>query len=144
MEIEIPVAGVGRANGVDIGLLYRVGERGRIGLFLKNLNSPKIKDPLPRRVVGGFVIKPEKRVLVGVDFESSINPSSSSRSWMMGFEFEFAKGFFIRCGLQEDPRRHTFGVGIEKGWGRFDWGYLSHEALGGTHGATIILRFGKR
>lgn len=145
MEVDIPTVGVGKTGGVDFGLLHKVGDKMRIGFFWANMNSPRIVEPLPRRVVSGISIRPIDRMVVGVDFEVSITPHLDHRSsWMVGLEFGVTEGFFVRSGLRTDPPRPAFGFGLGRRWGRFDYAYLYHEILGGTHGVSIILRFGKR
>lgn len=142
MELDIPTVGRRGSLGVDLGILHKMTDRVWSGLFFSNLNSPKIIEPIPRRIVLGVAVRPISRMVVALDHGLLITPHLDHRSsWMAGLEFGLTGEIFIRCGLRTTPLRQGLGFGIDTGWGRIDYGYLAHGVLGGTHGVTII--FGK-
>lgn len=145
MELSIETVGRGTDLGLDLGLLQEFGPKVNLGLFWQNMNNPRIGEALPSKISAGIALKPVERIILALDYRIIETPIKESfASLAVGSEVELTRYFLLRAGIQSEPQRVTFGFGIHQKWAGFDYAYLTHHVLGGTHQLSLILRFGKR
>lgn len=126
--------GSANAMGVDVGVLGTLRGRTRFGLFVKNLNNPKMGDPnakdLPQWFTGGVCYSPYGGVQTAIELQKQDNEDLRACG---GFEFEINDYVTLRGGLQNQPNRMSAGFGARWQMVRLDYSYTSHPVLPGTH-----------
>jgi len=127
---------LGSANtfGLDVGVLGTLRGRTRFGLFVKNLNNPKLGDPdpkdLPQWFAAGVCYSPYAGVATSLELQKQDTEDLRASA---GFEFDLTDYATLRGGLQNQPNRLSVGFGTHWRMIRFDYSYTSHATLPGSH-----------
>jgi len=135
---------LGSANsfGIDIGVLGTMRGRTRFGLFVKNINNPKMGDPdaedLPQWFAAGVAYSPYGGVETVLELQKQ---DAEDLRACFGLEFEIADYLTLRGGLQNQPNRLSAGFGTHWRSIRIDYSYTSHATLPGTHHFGAGFRF---
>jgi hypothetical protein len=124
------------------GLVYILDEL-RWGFFVNNLNRASvadIDDQIPMLFSTGLSFDILKNFSLNFALEKDIrfNPSVQ-----FGIEYDIIEYLSLRAGTSNDPSRFTAGVGINYSIFSLDYAFFTHQDLGLTHQAGIILSFGK-
>jgi len=124
------------------GLVYILDEL-RWGFAVTNLNRASIADiddQIPMVLSTGLSYDILQNFSLNFALEKDIrfNPSVQ-----IGIEYDIIEYFSLRAGTSNDPSRFTAGVGINYSMFSLDYAFFTHQDLGLTHQAGIILSFGR-
>jgi len=124
------------------GLVYILDEL-RWGFVVNNLNRASIADiddQIPMVLSTGFSYDILQNFSLNFALEKDIrfNPSVQ-----LGIEYDIIEYLSLRAGTSNDPSRFTAGVGINYSIFSLDYAFFTHQDLGLTHQAGIILSFGR-
>jgi len=124
------------------GLVYILDEL-RWGFFVNNLNRASvadIDDQIPMVFATGLSFDIIQNFSLNFALEKDIrfNPSVQ-----FGIEYDIIEYLSLRAGTSNDPSRFTAGIGINYSIFSLDYAFFTHQDLGLTHQAGIILSFGK-
>jgi len=124
------------------GLVYILDEL-RWGFFVNNLNRASvadIDDQIPMVLSTGFSFDILQNFSLNFAIEKDIrfNPSVQ-----FGIEYDIIEYLSLRAGTSNDPSRFSAGLGINYSIFSLDYAFFTHQDLGLTHQAGIILSFGK-
>jgi hypothetical protein len=124
------------------GLVYILDEL-RWGFVVNNLNRASIADiddQIPMVLLTGFSFDILQNFSLNFALEKDIrfNPSIQ-----FGIEYDIIEYLSLRAGTSNDPSRFTAGVGINYSIFSLDYAFFTHQDLGLTHQAGIIISFGK-
>ena len=124
------------------GLVYILDEL-RWGFFVNNLNRASvadIDDQIPMVFATGLSFDIIQNFSLNFALEKDIrfNPSVQ-----FGIEYHIIEYLSLRAGTSNDPSRFTAGIGINYSIFSLDYAFFTHQDLGLTHQAGIILSFGK-
>ena len=130
------------AFGFDIGLLWVLRDRTRIGLLLHNINEPSMgkvnRETLPQWVSAGISYKPYYGVVTELDVRSFRGEDVEIH---MGMEFAVTEFLGMRFGFQTKPNSLTGGLTVGLEHLEVDYSYSSHSVLPGTHHVALGARF---
>lgn len=130
-----------KAWGFDLGSLFHINEKAQIGLALKNANQPELlrgSEEIPLSYSVGVSLYPYKQVLLSAELYQT---KSEQEELRFGQEIKVFQSLALRFGMKTSPACYSLGTGMELEKLRFDYGYLSHPTLGGTHKATLSFGF---
>ena len=125
-------AGEVESFGLDIGLLASLRDKVSFGVFVKNINNPKISkgassSHLPRRLDLGITYYPFEQLTTTFAVERVLGSDESS--FRFGVEYELSSSFLLRTGIQLNPNR--YGAGFSYKINNFELSYsiLTHSVL---------------
>ena len=131
--------------GLDLGFLASLREKVSLGVFIKNINSPRIGQGsnaqfLPRRLNIGCSYSPSKFLKTSLIYERLIY--NESNQFRFGIEYEFHEYFILRTGVQMKPNRFGFGFlsPINDNLS-VAYGLITHPILPLTHNVEVGLHF---
>jgi hypothetical protein len=136
-----PPYGDFRALGIDLGSLFRIKDKAQLGLALKNINQPELingSEKLPFSCSFGISLYPYKQILLSADLHKT---ESEEGELGFGQEIKLFSSLALRFGMKSAPACYSLGSGVELEKLRFDYGYLSHPVLGGSHKVTLSFDF---
>jgi hypothetical protein len=138
LKLKIEGAGQAETWGIDLGALWHLGEKTKLGFLARNINSPEIAgEPIGKKTSFGLAFSPFKKLILAVD----LNEEEGQSSWLsFGEELQIASHFFLRAGVQTNPSRLAGGFGIKFKFFQVDYAYFSHTVLGATHQFSLTLR----
>ncbi len=124
------------------GLVYILDEL-RWGFVVNNLNRASIADiddQIPIVLSTGFSYDILQNFSLNFALEKDIrfNPSIQ-----FGIEYNIIEYLSLRAGTSNDPSKFTAGLGINYSIFSLDYAFFTHQDLGLTHQAGIILSFDK-
>lgn len=127
----------------DLGLSYRsTDKRSMLGLALQNVgNDMKFVSeafPLPRNLKAGagyWLI--DEKLLTVCDVNKAID---ENLKYSLGVELSPYKEIALRAGWQSSNSA-AFGFGVKYQSSYFDYAFAPYENIGGTHRASIHIRF---
>ena len=124
------------------GLVYILDEL-RWGFVVSNLNRASIADiddQIPMVLLTGFSFDILQNFSLNLALEKDIRFDPSVQ---IGIEYDIIEYLSLRAGTSNDPSRFSAGVGINYSIFSLDYAFFTHQDLGLTHQAGIILSFGK-
>jgi len=126
--------GSGSAFGLDLGLQGSIYSRTYIGLYILNINTPKIgaltKYDLPQRIVAGLAYQPVTELITAISFNKTVGYDIQVEG---GFEYQIIPLLALRLGAGTSPNRFSGGVGFAYENIRFDYALRTHPVLSETH-----------
>ena len=131
--------------GLDLGVMASLREKVVLGVFIKNINSPRIgrgsnAQFLPRRLNIGCTYHPTQSLKTSFVYERLIY--SNTNQFRFGVEYEFHKYFILRTGVQMKPNRFGFGfLSPINDKISIAYGLITHPILPLTHNAEFGLNF---
>tara|TARA_Y100000994_G_C15662195_1_gene429975 strand:- start:65 stop:958 length:894 start_codon:yes stop_codon:yes gene_type:complete len=131
--------------GLDLGFIASLRDKVHLGVFVKNINSPRIgrgsnAQFLPRRLNIGCSYHPTKTLKTNFVYEKLIY--SDTNQFRFGVEYEFHKYFILRTGVQMKPNRLGFGFLSPINENMFcAYGLITHPILPLTHSIEFGLNF---
>ncbi|HVP35635.1 MAG TPA: hypothetical protein VMT04_01435 [Terriglobales bacterium] len=129
------------ALGLDLGSLYKLDEKVQIGFALRNINQPELiknSDRIPFSYSAGISLYPYKQVFLAAELDQTRSEKEELR---FGQEIKIFRNLALRFGMKTSPACYSLGTGLELENLRFDYGYLSHPVLGGSHKVTLSFGF---
>ena len=129
---------------MDIGFLASLRGKNRIGVFIKNINSPKIgrgitNQNLPRKIDIGFSTIPYDPLIISFSMEQLLGYKSPQ--FKTSLKYQVNKVLCLNTGVQINPNRFGIGFIVRKGNISLSYGYLTHHVLPGTHQSNIGFSF---
>jgi len=131
--------------GLDLGVMASLREKVILGVFIKNINSPRIgrgsnAQFLPRRLNIGCSYHPSKSLKTSFVYERILY--NDTNQFRFGVEYEFHKYFILRTGVQMKPNRFGFGfLSPVSDKISIAYGLITHPILPLTHNAEFGLNF---
>jgi len=122
--------------GLDLGFLGSLRDKNRLGVFIKNINSPMIGEGmstqnLPRKIHIGLTTIPNEMMEVSFTMEQLLGYHDAQ--YRTALQYQLNQFLFLNAGVQVNPNRFGFGFNVEKNNFNISYGYLTHHVLPGTH-----------
>ena len=141
-SLSIKNYGSASTVGIDVGLLLPILDNLRWGIAARNLNAATIgasNEKLPQSFTIGTAYLPTSNLILTIDYqkESKVDPSTR-----VGVEYGIVEGIVIRGGSSTEPLQWSGGFGITYSVFQVDYAFSTHQELGGTHQASISIRWG--
>ncbi|MHA2100887.1 MAG: hypothetical protein ACW99A_19615 [Candidatus Kariarchaeaceae archaeon] len=124
------------------GLAYITNEI-RWGFSISNLNRASIgneDDQIPMVFATGFSYDLINTLSLNLGIDKDIRYKPSIR---FGIEYDIIKYLSLRAGFQNEPSKYSAGIGINYSIVNLDYALFTHQDLGLTHQAGIIISFGR-
>jgi len=127
--------GKGNAIGLDIGLQASLRDRHWIGVFVSNINRPKIGEgststPLPQRLQAGFGYSPYSVVWTYFSLTKAVNHDTQYHA---GIEYYLFKNIRLMFGTHSGPSRFGAGISADLDFFNISYGLITHPVLPLTH-----------
>ena len=122
--------------GIDLGFLGVLRNKNRLGVFIKNVNSPTIGEGfsnqnLPRVFHIGLTTIPNNFMEVSFSAEQLLGYHSAQYRTALQYKLN---GFLqINTGVQINPNRFGIGFSYQKDSFNISYGYLTQHVLPSTH-----------
>jgi hypothetical protein len=124
------------------GLVYILDEL-RWGFSVDNLSKASVADlddQIPMVLITGLSYDVIQVFSLNLALEKDIRYNPSVK---FGIEYEIIQYLSLRAGTSNEPSRFTAGIGINYSLFSLDYAFYTHQDLGLTHQAGIIISFGK-
>jgi hypothetical protein len=119
----------------EAGLLITASENLRFGIHLFNPVPNSIrKNEMTSGIRAGAGLKLNSNILAGAELEMTTGGLTDFRT---GFDYEAAKGFWIRGGFRTLNSSFSFGLGYRAKPAIIDIAFATHEKLGLTSSISI-------
>ena len=128
---------------LNFGGLAYVTDQIRWGFSITNINRASVgneDDQIPMIFSTGFSYNIINSMSLNLAIEKDIRYKPSLQ---YGIEYNIIKYLSLRLGFQNKPARYSAGVGINYSIISLDYSFFTHQDLGLTHQAGIIISFGK-
>ncbi len=128
---------------LNFGGLTYITKQIRWGFAISNLNRASISDDddqIPMIFTTGFSYDLINTLSINLAIEKDIRYKPSVQ---FGIEYDIIKYLSLRVGFQNEPSRYTAGIGINYSMISLDYALFTHQELGLTHQAGIIISFGR-
>ena len=128
---------------LNFGGLAYITKQIRWGFAISNLNRASISDDddqIPMVFTTGFSYDLINTLSINLAIEKDIRYKPSGQ---FGIEYDIIKYLSLRVGFQNEPSRYTAGIGINYSMISLDYALFTHQELGLTHQAGIIISFGR-
>lgn len=128
---------------LNFGGLAYVTNQLRWGFAITNLNRATVADEddqIPMIFSTGFSYDMLNTLSLNLAIEKDIRYKPSIQC---GIEYNIVKYLALRIGFQNQPSRYSAGIGINYSIVSLDYSLFTHQDLGLTHQAGIIISFGK-
>ena len=128
---------------LNFGGLAYVTDQIRWGFSISNINHATVgneDDQIPMIFSTGFSYDVIKTMNLNLSVDKDIRYKPSLQ---YGIEYNIIKYLSLRFGFQNKPARYSAGVGINYSIISLDYSFFTHQDLGLTHQAGIIISFGK-
>jgi len=128
---------------LNFGGLAYITKQIRWGFAISNLNRASISDEddqIPMVFTTGFSYDLINTLSINLAVEKDIRYKPSVQ---FGIEYDIIKYLSLRVGFQNEPSRYTAGIGINYSMVSLDYALFTHQELGLTHQAGIIISFGR-
>jgi hypothetical protein len=140
--IEIEKYGNDNSFSLNLGGLTYVSNYFRIGFSVHNINQATFgseEDQIPTIFSAGVSYDVLSNLTLNSSIEKELEYDFSLRT---GIEYDIIKYLSLRVGFNNYPSTYTAGVGINFLFFNLDYAVFTHEYLGLTHQAGLIIHFG--
>ena len=152
VQVAINDGSVGLTQGNRSAIVFEVGgimdisEKLSFGLHAYNVSTTKLRsdngeDRLPIILKAGASWKPIKKIFVNVEVEKDVD---FKPNFKFGLDYEVAKTFWVRTGLNTLPQTNSFGIGFSPKNMKFDYALVLATKLGLTHQFSLVYLFKSR
>ena len=149
VQVAINDGSVGLTQGKRSALVFEVGgimdisEKLSFGLHAYNVSTAKLRsdngqDRLPIILKAGASWKPIKKLFVNVEVEKDVD---FKPNFKFGLDYEVAKMFWVRTGLNTLPQTNSFGIGFSPKNIKFDYALVLATKFGLTHQFSLVYLF---
>ncbi|MEB2776235.1 hypothetical protein SYJ56_13005 [Algoriphagus sp. D3-2-R+10] len=144
---QTQIEGFGSGSSVifSLGGIAELSSTFSIGASISNLNRSKIsKDSetrLPTGVSLGIFYTPISQLQVHLELEKDIQIKPIVKA---GLEYGIKEWIFLRTGINSNPSRLFFGVGLKSNRTRLDYAYGQNQPLGSTNHLSLGYSFAKK
>ena len=130
--------------GIDLGFLGVLRDKNRLGVFIKNINSPTIgggfsNQNLPRVFHIGLTTIPNNFMEVSFSAEQLLGYHSAQ--YRTALQYKLNRSLQLNTGVQINPNRFGIGFSYQKDSLNISYGYLTHHVLPGTHQFNFGINF---
>ncbi|MCF8241192.1 MAG: hypothetical protein K9J16_07385 [Melioribacteraceae bacterium] len=130
----------GAFNMVIGGLAY-LSPNIRLGFSIENLMRSTYgneDDQIPVIYNSGLSYNPLTNISLNISAQKELNYPASFR---FGIEYNLLKYVYIRSGIMNEPDSYSAGIGINYLFFNLDYAVFTHNDLGLTHQAGLIIYF---
>jgi len=125
--------------GFDAGFQASLRNRAFMGVYLKNLNAPRLGDGLTeseaaRKIAASVGYMPYYGLMTSFQIEKVLGGEIQYKG---GLDYALSEWFSLRAGISSYPSQLTFGFGLKKSMFKIDYAFVSHPVLQGTHLFTL-------
>lgn len=127
----------------DLGGLAYITNYLRWGISASNINRATIseqKNQLPVIFRSGFSYDPVSYLSINAAVEKDLE---FDPSFLFGIDYRIIQYISFRTGFSTEPSRYSVGVGINYSFINLDYALFTHNDLGLTHQAGLIISFGE-
>jgi len=128
---------------LNLGGLAYITHQLRWGFAITNINRASIgneDDQIPIIFSTGFSYDLIKTLTINLAVEKDIRYKPSVQ---FGLDYNIIEYLALRVGFQNEPARYAAGIGINYSIISLDYAVFTHQDLGLTHQAGLIISFGK-
>lgn len=128
---------------LNLGGLAYITHQLRWGFAITNINRASIgneDDQIPIIFSTGFSYDLIKTLTINLAVEKDIRYKPSVQ---FGLDYNIIEYLALRVGFQNEPARYAAGIGINYSIISLDYALFTHQDLGLTHQAGLIISFGK-
>lgn len=128
---------------IDIGGLTYLTNELRVGFAVHNINRATLAD-VDDQIPTDFILGTSYDLLDLLSINFSVEKDIRyNPSFQFGVDYDIIEFFSLRTGFSNQPSRYSAGVGINISIFSLDYAFFSHQDLGLTHQAGILISFGK-
>ena len=127
----------------NIGGLAYVANDLRIGFSVYNINRASFgneDDQIPMIFNAGFSYDIINSLTVNFALEKDIK---FKPSFQFGINYDIIEYISLRTGFANEPSKYSAGIGINYSMFSLDYAMFTHNSLGLTHQAGVLISFGK-
>jgi hypothetical protein len=127
----------------NIGGLAYLANYFRFGFSIQNLNKASFgetKNQIPMVLNAGFSYDVIDEITINATIEKDINYKPSIQ---FGINYDIIEYLSLRSGFSNEPSRYSAGIGINYSMFSLDYAIFTHNDLGLTHQAGLIISFNK-
>jgi hypothetical protein len=131
------------AASFNIGGLAYVSNVFRLGFSIQNINRAtygKEDDQIPVVFNSGLSYDIADEITVNFALEKDIKYKTS---FQFGVNYDIIEYLSLRMGFANEPSRYSAGIGINYSIFSLDYAMFTHNYLGLTHQAGVIISFGR-
>lgn len=124
------------------GLAYITNDL-RLGFSIYNINHATIgneDDQIPTLFNAGFSYDAVNEITINFGIEKDIKYKPSLQ---FGINYDIIENLSLRSGFSNEPSRYSAGIGINYSLFSLDYAMFTHNDLGITHQAGLIISFGR-
>lgn len=128
---------------INLGVLAYLSERFRLGFAFENANRASIgneKNQIPVVLKSGISYDLLEEFSFNIAAEKDLEYKTS---FQFGFEYNIIEHLALRSGFSNEPAKYSAGVGINYSIFSLDYAFFTHQDLGLTHQAGLLISFGK-
>jgi hypothetical protein len=144
-QTQIEGFGSGHSLIFSLGGLAELSPNFSIGASISNLSRSKLsKDSatrLPTGVSLGLFYSPITQLQIHVEVEKDIQIKPVVKA---GLEYGITDWIFLRAGINSNPSRIFFGIGLKTSRLTLDYAYGQNQALGSTNHLSLGFSFDKK
>jgi hypothetical protein len=141
--ISIQNYGDDGALSLNLGLLAYIANNFRLGFSIQNINRATFgseKDQIPMILNTGLSYDVADELTLNFAVEKDIKYKSS---FQFGINYDLIDYLSLRIGFSNEPSKYSAGIGINYSLFSLDYAMFTHNDLGLTHQAGIIISFGR-
>ncbi|MEB2785401.1 hypothetical protein [Algoriphagus persicinus] len=141
---QTQIEGFGSGNSIifSLGGIADLSSTFSIGASISNLNRSKIsrdsETRLPTGVSLGILYTPISQLQIHLEVEKDIQIKPVVKA---GLEYGINDWVFLRTGINSNPSKLFFGLGLESNRFTLDYAYGQNQALGNTHHLSLGYSF---
>ena len=127
----------------NIGGLAYVSNLLRVGFSVQNINRAtfgKDDDQIPMMLNTGLSYDVADELTVNLSLEKDIKYKTS---FQFGINYDIIENISLRSGFSNEPSKYSAGIGINYLMFSLDYAMYTHNDLGLTHQAGVIVSFGR-
>ncbi|UZD24019.1 hypothetical protein PBT90_11555 [Algoriphagus halophytocola] len=143
---QTQMEGFGTGNNLilSLGGIAELSPEFSIGASFFNLNRAKLsqatEERLPTGISMGINYQPVPQLQLQAEVEKDIEVKPVVK---LGIEYVLRDWVLLRTGINSNPSRMFFGLGIKLDQLSFDYAYGQNQPLGTTHHISLGLKLGK-
>lgn len=141
--ISIQNYGDDGAFSLNLGLLAYISNNFRLGFSIQNINRATFgseEDQIPMILNTGLSFDVADELTLNFAVEKDINYKPS---FQFGINYDLIEYLSLRVGFSNEPSKYSAGIGINYSLFSLDYAMFTHNDLGLTHQAGIIISFGR-
>ncbi len=127
----------------NVGGLAYITELLRIGFSIQNLNRATFgdqDDQIPMQINSGLSYDIAEELTINLALEKDIKYKAS---FQFGINYDIIENISLRSGFSNEPSKYSAGIGINYSMFSLDYAMFTHNDLGLTHQAGLIISFGR-